>query len=91
MAMSTEFTKLFPNLPEELALECLTRLNYVARRVGALVCRRWRELLLNKDFFYHRNAPGSPKNLPLWSSQSRFIEKYQFTSRATSFSNILPG
>ncbi|KAG5557107.1 hypothetical protein RHGRI_007391 [Rhododendron griersonianum] len=58
MAMSTEFTKLFPNLPEELALECLTRLNYVARRIGALVCRRWSELLLSRDFFYHQKRTG---------------------------------
>ncbi|XP_058205505.1 F-box/kelch-repeat protein At1g80440-like [Rhododendron vialii] len=58
MAMSTEFTELFPNLPEELALECLTRLNYAARCVGALVCRRWRELLLSRDFFYHRKRTG---------------------------------
>ncbi|KAE9465372.1 hypothetical protein C3L33_02720, partial [Rhododendron williamsianum] len=54
MAMSTEFTELFPNLPEESALECLIRLNYVARRIGALVCRRWPELLLSRDFFYHQ-------------------------------------
>ncbi|KAG5557104.1 hypothetical protein RHGRI_007388 [Rhododendron griersonianum] len=58
MAMSTEFTELFPNLPEELALECLTRLNYVAHRVGDLVCRRWRELLLSRDFFYHQKRTG---------------------------------
>lgn len=54
----TEFTELITGLPEELALECLTRLHYSAHRVASRVCRRWRELLLSRDFYCHRKQTG---------------------------------
>lgn len=54
----TQFTELTPGLPEELALECLTRLHYTAHQVGSRVCKRWRELLQNRDFYYHRKKNG---------------------------------
>ncbi|KAL5832338.1 hypothetical protein ACOSQ3_017736 [Xanthoceras sorbifolium] len=51
---SVEFTELIPRLPEELGLECLTRLPYAAHRVASGVCRRWRDLIRSRDFYYHR-------------------------------------
>ncbi|CAH9127712.1 unnamed protein product [Cuscuta epithymum] len=55
---SVQFTELLPGLPEELALECLTRLHYSTHSVASLVCRRWRHLLLSRDFYYHRKKTG---------------------------------
>lgn len=53
-----EFAELIPGLPEELALECLTRLHYSAHRLSSRVCKRWRDLLLSKDLYYHRKETG---------------------------------
>lgn len=53
-----EFTELIPGLPEELTLECLTRLHYSAHRLSSRVCKRWRDLLQSKDFYYHRKKTG---------------------------------
>ncbi|PIN20429.1 hypothetical protein CDL12_06899 [Handroanthus impetiginosus] len=53
-----EVTELIPGLPEELALECLTRLHYSAHRVSSQVCKRWRDLLQSKDLYYHRKQIG---------------------------------
>ncbi|KAK4413088.1 F-box/kelch-repeat protein [Sesamum alatum] len=53
-----EFTELIPGLPEELALECLTRIHYSAHCLSSRVCKRWRNLLLSKDFYYHRKQSG---------------------------------
>lgn len=55
---SAELSELIPGLPGELALECLTRLHYSAHSVSSHVCRRWRELLQSKDFYYHRRQTG---------------------------------
>ncbi|KAH6812747.1 hypothetical protein C2S51_021765 [Perilla frutescens var. frutescens] len=53
-----EWTELIPGLPEELGLECLTRLHYSAHRLASRVCKRWRHLLQSKDFYYHRRETG---------------------------------
>ncbi|XP_059668561.1 F-box/kelch-repeat protein At1g15670-like [Cornus florida] len=58
------FTELIPGLPEELALECLTRLHYTAHRVAARVSRRWRDLLESRDFYYHRKQTGHTHKAP---------------------------
>nr|GMD03784.1 F-box/kelch-repeat protein At1g15670-like [Ipomoea batatas] len=58
MNSAAEFSELIPGLPEELALECLTRLHYSAHSVSSHVCKRWRELLQSKDFYYHRRQTG---------------------------------
>ncbi|KAJ6714141.1 F-BOX/KELCH-REPEAT PLANT-LIKE PROTEIN [Salix viminalis] len=50
----TEFTEFIPSLPQELGLECMTRLPYMAHRVASRVCKQWRELLESKDFYYRR-------------------------------------
>lgn len=55
---SVPFTELLPGLPEELAVECLTRLHYSAHSVASLVCKRWRELILSRRFYYHRKKTG---------------------------------
>lgn len=49
---------MIPGLPEELGLECLTRLHYSAHRLASRVCNRWRHLLQSKDFYYHRKQNG---------------------------------
>lgn len=51
-------TELLPGLPEEIALECLTRLHYSTHRVASRVCRRWCRLLQSKEFYYHRKQTG---------------------------------
>ncbi|XP_048321921.2 F-box/kelch-repeat protein At2g44130 [Ziziphus jujuba] len=54
----TEFTELIPGLPEELSLECLSRLHFSTHQVASRVSRRWRELLQSRDFYYHRKLNG---------------------------------
>ncbi|KAK6941968.1 F-box domain [Dillenia turbinata] len=59
----SEFTEMFRGLPEELALDCLTRLPYSALRVATQVCHRWRQLIQSKDFYYHRRNSGKTHKL----------------------------
>ncbi|KAG7958482.1 hypothetical protein I3843_10G023200 [Carya illinoinensis] len=54
----SESIELIPGIPEELALECLSRLHFSTHGVAARVCHRWRELLHSKDFYYHRKQTG---------------------------------
>lgn len=61
--MSQLFTELIPSLPEDIALECLTRLHFSAHRVGSQVCNRWRELLQSKEFYYHRKQAGQTRKM----------------------------
>ncbi|XP_052176521.1 F-box/kelch-repeat protein At2g44130-like [Diospyros lotus] len=56
--MSSEFNQFIPGLPDELALDCLTRLHYTVHRIAAGVCRGWRDLVRSRDFYYHRNRTG---------------------------------
>ncbi|XP_010257590.1 PREDICTED: F-box/kelch-repeat protein At1g15670-like [Nelumbo nucifera] len=56
--MSEAEIELIPNLPEEIGLECLIRLPYTEHRVAARVCRRWRELLESRGFYYQRKQTG---------------------------------
>lgn len=58
-----KFTELLPGLPEELALECLTRLHFSAHRVGSQVCHRWRQLLQSTDFYNHRKNSGQTRKV----------------------------
>ncbi|KAF8396014.1 hypothetical protein HHK36_017625 [Tetracentron sinense] len=51
--------ELIPGLPEEIGLECLTRLSYAAHRVAARVCRRWGKLLESPEFYYQRKQTGN--------------------------------
>lgn len=55
--------ELIPALPEELGLECLTRLPYTAHRVATQVCCQWRKLLRSQEFYYHRKKYGYTKKL----------------------------
>lgn len=59
----SEFPELIPGLPEELGLECLTRLPYSAHGVASQVCRRWRLLLKSKEFYFHRKKHGYTRKL----------------------------
>lgn len=58
MAKQSELTDLIGGLPEDLGLECLTRLSYKAHGVGSGVCRSWRHLLQSREFYYHRQRSG---------------------------------
>ncbi|KAJ7980568.1 F-box/kelch-repeat protein [Quillaja saponaria] len=60
---NSDFIELVPGLPEELGLECLTRLPYSDYRVSVRVCRRWRHLLQSDDFYYHRKKSGHTRRL----------------------------
>ncbi|KAE8673261.1 Ureide permease 2 isoform 1 [Hibiscus syriacus] len=51
-------TELIPGLPDELGLECLTRLPHTAHRLASRVCHQWRDLLHSQDFYYHRKKLG---------------------------------
>ncbi|KAB2090297.1 hypothetical protein ES319_A03G115200v1 [Gossypium barbadense] len=51
-------TELLPGLPEELGLECLSRLPHTSHRLVSRVCHRWRDLLQSPDFYYHRKKLG---------------------------------
>nr|XP_043633904.1 F-box/kelch-repeat protein At2g44130-like [Erigeron canadensis] len=53
-----DFTELIPGLPEEIALECLTRMHYGVHEVASHVCLRWRNLIKSRDFYYHRKQCG---------------------------------
>lgn len=53
-----EFAELVPGLPEEISLECLTRLHYSTHRVATRVSRRWRQLIQSRDFYYQRKQSG---------------------------------
>lgn len=57
------FTELIPDLPEELGLECLTRLPFTAHSVAARVCRRWRDLITSRELYYHRKRFGLTRKL----------------------------
>ncbi|KAL4304502.1 hypothetical protein GQ457_10G028670 [Hibiscus cannabinus] len=50
--------ELVPGLPNELGLECLTRLPYTAHSLAFRVCHRWRDLLQSRDFYDHRKKLG---------------------------------
>ncbi|XP_042480442.1 F-box/kelch-repeat protein At2g44130-like [Macadamia integrifolia] len=51
--------ELIPGLPEEIGLECLTRLPYTAHQVATQVCSRWRELLESPAFYQLRKHSGN--------------------------------
>ncbi|XP_031248980.1 F-box/kelch-repeat protein At2g44130-like [Pistacia vera] len=60
---ASEFTELIPSLPHELGLDCLTRLPYLSHGVASGVCRRWRQLLLCREFYHHRKQSGHTHQL----------------------------
>ena len=55
---SYDSTELVPCLPEEIGLDCLTRVPYTAYGIASQVCRRWHELLQSKEFYHHRKKSG---------------------------------
>ncbi|KAK9058667.1 hypothetical protein SSX86_023509 [Deinandra increscens subsp. villosa] len=63
MDPESQLTELIPGLPDEIALECLTRLHYEAHAVASDVCRRWRRLLHDGEFYYHRKRTGFTRTL----------------------------
>ncbi|KAI4317483.1 hypothetical protein L6164_025349 [Bauhinia variegata] len=59
----TDIAELVPGLPDDLGLECLTRLPYSAHPGAIRVCRRWRHLLESDDFYYQRKKLGHTREL----------------------------
>ncbi|XP_062112285.1 F-box/kelch-repeat protein At2g44130-like [Humulus lupulus] len=59
----TDFTQLISELPDDLALECLTRFHYSTHRVSARVCRSWRLLFQSPQFYYHRKLAGHTRKV----------------------------
>ena len=59
----TEFIQLIPELPQDIALECLTRFHYSTHRVAARVCRSWRVLFQSRDFYYQRKLTGHTRKV----------------------------
>ncbi|KAK9153350.1 hypothetical protein Sjap_000830 [Stephania japonica] len=55
--------ELIPGLPEELGLECLTRLPYTAHPTAAGVCQNWKLLLQSPQFYRHRSLSGKTHKL----------------------------
>ncbi|PIA53893.1 hypothetical protein AQUCO_00900459v1 [Aquilegia coerulea] len=55
--------ELIPFLPEEIGLECLTRLPYTTHRVASRVCHRWRDLLESREFYNQRKQSGFTRKL----------------------------
>ncbi|KAL8214381.1 hypothetical protein R6Q57_003830 [Mikania cordata] len=58
MERQSDSSEVIPGLPDEIALECLTRLHYGTYSVASDVCRRWRHLLQDREFYYHRKKYG---------------------------------
>ncbi|KAG6605867.1 F-box/kelch-repeat protein, partial [Cucurbita argyrosperma subsp. argyrosperma] len=58
-----QFSELIPGLPEELGLDCITRLPYTTHRLASAVCRRWHQLISSRDFYYHRRKSGATRHL----------------------------
>ncbi|XP_047307848.1 F-box/kelch-repeat protein At2g44130-like [Impatiens glandulifera] len=50
--------QLIPGLPDEIGLECLSRLHYTAQPAAARTCRRWLDLLQSRDYYTIRNHLG---------------------------------
>ncbi|KAG6570342.1 F-box/kelch-repeat protein, partial [Cucurbita argyrosperma subsp. sororia] len=62
---------LIPGLPDELGLDCITRLPYTTHRLASAVCRRWRQLISSSHFYYHRRKlRRHPSSLLLRSDSS---------------------
>ncbi|KAL5563547.1 hypothetical protein UlMin_033294 [Ulmus minor] len=53
MESSDPFTELIPSFPDELGLECLTRLPFPVHRFASRVSRRWRALMESQEFYHH--------------------------------------
>ncbi|KAL5563548.1 hypothetical protein UlMin_033295 [Ulmus minor] len=58
MESSDPFTELIPSFPDELGLECLTRLPFPVHRFASRVSRRWRALMESQEFYHHRKKKG---------------------------------
>lgn len=58
-----QLDELIPGLPEEIALECLTRVHYSAHQITSQVCKIWLELLQSGEFYYHRKQTGRTHKL----------------------------
>lgn len=56
-------TELIPGLPEEIAMECLLRLPYGSLSASRGVCRRWRSLVEDAEFYRQRKRRGYTRAL----------------------------
>ncbi|RVX09774.1 F-box/kelch-repeat protein [Vitis vinifera] len=70
-----QFTELIPGLPEEIALECFTRLPYTSHRVAAQVCRRWGSFFRARSSTTAESKPDSPTKQLAWFKRSLTWER----------------
>lgn len=54
---------LIPDLPHDLALECLSRLHFSVYSLASRVSPQWRHLLRSHFFYRHRKKSGRTRNL----------------------------
>ncbi|OIW00600.1 hypothetical protein TanjilG_14826 [Lupinus angustifolius] len=59
----SEFTEFIPGLPNDLGLECLTRLPHSSHRVAIRVCHQWQRLFQSDEFYNHRKKTGHTRKL----------------------------
>lgn len=52
------FTELIPGLPEDISLLCLNRIHHSSHNISSQVCKKWRNLIRNKNFYYQRRRNG---------------------------------
>ncbi|KAI3434232.1 uncharacterized protein J3R85_006688 [Psidium guajava] len=57
------FSELIPGLPDELSLECLSRVPHTAQPAASAVCCRWRNLLQSRYFYHLRRKLGHTRML----------------------------
>ncbi|KAK6925793.1 Kelch repeat type 1 [Dillenia turbinata] len=55
--------EIIPGLPDDIGLECLTRLPYTAHPLASRVCRRWQELLESQEFYNQKKQKGHTRKL----------------------------
>ncbi|KAF6155238.1 hypothetical protein GIB67_019764 [Kingdonia uniflora] len=73
--------ELIPGLPEEIGLECMIRLPYTAHRDASRVCKRWRDLVLSRDYYNERKQIGNTHKVAcLVQSQSQSQNEFESKS-----------
>ncbi|KAL5708511.1 hypothetical protein ACHQM5_019301 [Ranunculus cassubicifolius] len=66
--------ELIVDLPEEIGLECLTRLHYSSHRVASQVCKRWKGVLESCEFYDERKRSGFTRKLACFVQSSPVLD-----------------
>ncbi|KAI9153208.1 hypothetical protein LWI28_007774 [Acer negundo] len=78
-----ELLDLIPGLPEEIALECLTRLHSTTHPLATRVCKTWQNLFPSTHFYFHRKRTGNTHKVAC------FIQALPLNS-ASDTVNVMP-